>query len=313
MNSNEETQEYPEDEEDAEILRHVLGLLNNAGVKAINGIGPVTDGQVSISVKHMDDGTSRLPKAVEVKLPNGKSATVKLLVTQDERPAQLLGGPNPPPFRHAGPVMGGDPIWNDDATQWGTIAFAAPPGSGIKVEGNALEGLVLTCNHVLDFPNCTTASTPGFLSSMKLEWNLVPPDNGKWIDLASARIEGGAPYTSLEVRGLGVIKGVRRSRKHRRVSKYGATTGLTSGLDLGWALRAVTPNDPTLYWVRQVSGYLGDVGDSGAPVMDAERNLVGLVVSGIPGVRNETYLMQASPTPSGPASADRSRFLVSGL
>lgn len=312
MTGSEETPEYSEDDDDIEILRQVLSVLKKAGYSDINAIGPVREDRVPVTVPFKPSGAAPLPDAVEVRLPSGKSVTLKLVVTRDERRPRLLGGPVPPPLQYSGPLMGGDPVWNDVATQWGTISFAAPAGSGITVEGMDCAGRILTCNHVLDFPRSATASTPHFPQSMYLKWNIVPPVGTKWIDLAGADIDASVPYKALETRGLGAITGVRRSRKGDRVSKYGATTGLTSGRDLGWGWRATT-SDPTPYLVKVVSGYFGAEGDSGAPVLDADRNLVGLVVSGIPGSIDETYFMQASRTPSGPLGLDRSRFVVSGF
>lgn len=313
MMNDEEAPDSPEDDADIALLQQVLDAIENAGVPNVIGVGPVGPGGVTVTVSQASVAQSSLPSAIQVTLPDGTSSEVKLDIVADERSPRLLSGPVPPPFQHSGPLMGGDPLWNNDATQWGTISFAVAQGSSIQIEGNACENRAITCNHVLDFPTTTTASTTRYPDSMYLKWNIVPPLDDKWLDLAGAEIGYGVPYKPLEVRGLGIITGVRRSRKGRRVSKYGATTGLTSGVDLGWAKKQLHFPDKTKYWVKVISGYFAREGDSGAAVLDANRNLVGLVVSGIPGALDQTYILQASRTPGGPHTKDRSRFVISGL
>ena len=71
-----------------------------------------------------------LPETLEVKLSDQKTRQIKLDVQEVEERAVLLTGTAsstfPPQF--GGPLMGGDPVWNNMATQWGTITFAAETG-----------------------------------------------------------------------------------------------------------------------------------------------------------------------------------------
>lgn len=293
MTIDDDTPDSSRDEEDIEILQNVRDVLARAGVTDITGIGPVSPDRASVRVTVSDKNAAAVPGEVQVKLSNDATVTVKLVMAQADKPVMLYGGPVPQPLQYSGPLMGGDPIWNDIASQGGTITFAAGPGSPVEIEGKGCAEHCVTCSHVLDFGAAVSVSTPKYPSSMTVSWNMAPPSNGKWIDIASAAIHPGTAYKPLEVRGLGVIRGVRQPRTGIRVSKYGAKTGLTSGRDLGW-VHLKFP-DLKFYWVRKVSGYFCDLGDSGAPVMDARRNLVGMIVSGHRGIADENYYIQVLP------------------
>ncbi len=320
MANRDDHSDYSRDEEDAEILHGIELFLIKAGVKGIAGIGPIDDERASCTVLLSNQKDVALPSAVEIVTSNKRTIVLKLISAQDETPAVLLAGPNPKPWQYSGPLMGGDPIWNDAASQWGTITFAVDAASAVEIEGYSCANQCLTCDHVLDIVGANTASTTRYPNSMALKWNINPPSRNKWLDVAAAEMDAGVAFSPLEVRGLRHIKGVVQPRKGIRVSKYGAVTGLTSGRDLGWTKRQLSPTDPSLYWVRRVGGYFARVGDSGAPVLDADRNLVGLVVSGKPGVPNETYYIQAlpkgqTPLPRVPPSAipDLSCFVIDGI
>jgi hypothetical protein len=244
---------------------------------------------------------------------------LKLDIERNAEPARLLLGPMPQPWQYSGPLMGGDAIWNDAARQWGTITFAAAAGSPIEIEGKSCANQSITCSHVLSFQGPDDVSTTLYSQSMKLGWATDPPNGTKWIDLAGADIKAGVPFSPLEVRGLRHIKGAKQPQVGIRVSKYGATTGLTSGRDLGWAMRQLRDGDPNQYGVRVVSGYFANVGDSGAPVLDADRNFLGLVVSGVPTEIDKTYYVpvlprgQTPPTSASPGITSLSYFEMFGL
>jgi hypothetical protein len=312
--------EFSRDAEDAEILQAVRLLLERAATKGITGIGPIDAEGATCKVLFNEQNDGAVPGSVEVMLSNKRNVAVKIIVVRDDTPAVLLSGPVPRPWQYSGPLMGGDPIWNDVASQWGTITFAAHAASAIEIEGNPCANQSVTCSHVLDFGGPAGVSTTRYPNSMKLNWVTKPPSGNRWIDVAGADMRPGASCSALEVRGLRAIKGVLQPTKGIRVSKYGATTGLTSGRDLGWTLRQLSPHDANFYWVRQVGGYFAKVGDSGAPVLDANRNLVGLVVSGKPGQKDETYYIQVLPKGEVPsesvtpnAIADLSYFVIDGF
>lgn len=311
MMNDEEAPEYPEDDADIEILRKLHDLLREAGVSGLQGVGPVENDRVTITFSKEGATFAKLPDMLEVTRADGARVRLKTDIRVEDTQARLFAGLSPP-FTHSGPLMGGEGVWNDTASQWGTISFIVPTASGITVEGHPCAGMAVTCNHVLNVNGTKDASTVPHAQAMTMHWYIKPPVGQTWLDLAGADMRTAA-FKPLEVRGLGKITGVRRSRKGDRVSKYGATTGLTSALDGGWGLRVLNSPSTALYYVKVVAGRFGDVGDSGAPVMDADRNLVGIIVSGTISGRRETYFIQASRTPSLANAKDLSRFVISGL
>lgn len=313
------------DEKDVEIIHAISELLRRNGVKGVTGIGPVDLASGTVTVLYAAERDANIPEALEVALSNKRSVTLKINAKREKTSARLLfGAVSRHPWQYSGPLMGGDPLWNDASPNIvGTISFAVPQGSAMTLEGKACANQSITCNHVLENSGGSrSTSTTIYPASMTVDWTIQPPVGTRWPDLGGAELKAGTPYAPLEVRGLRKIKGVKQPSKGIRVSKYGRTTGLTSGRDLGWVQRVLTqtPTTPPLFWVRRVSGYFADVGDSGASVLDADRNLVGIVVSGQPGSVDETYYIQALPrgeTPSpratGAAVADLSCFEVDGF
>lgn len=311
--------EFSRDAEDGELIQAVRQYLEKAGVKGVRGIGPINAERTSVKILLAGDEHGDLPARIETTLSNKKTFGLELRFVRNAKSAILLAGPVPKPWQYSGPLMGGDPIWNDVANQWGTITFTAGAGSPIEIEGKSCANQSVTCSHVLDFGGPYDVSTTRYPQSMKLSWVTAPPNGTKWVDLSGADILPGVAFSPLEVRGLRHIKGVKQPQTSIRVSKYGATTGLTSGRDLGWAMVQLWDGDTNLYGVRVVSGYFADVGDSGAPVLDADRNFLGLVVSGVPDKIDETYyvpvLPKGQPRPSSASSgiADPSFFEIDGL
>ncbi|NJM29256.1 MAG: hypothetical protein HC855_03255 [Rhizobiales bacterium] len=230
-----------------------------------------------------------------------------------------------PPFQYAGPLRGGDPIWDltgarpTGLVDYGTVAFVADGTRNLTVEGRCIANQAVTCSHVLNIPDLTrTDSTTNFPKCASLTWDTDPfaaPNGQTWIDLAGAALDAGVPTAPYEVRGLGEITGVKQPSAGIRVSKYGAASGLTSGKDLGicYALLHET-SDGSKYWgwVRAVSGYFQTVGDSGAAILDEDRNLVGLVVAGT-SEKDENYYIQAVPDGQATSVANISAFKVNGF
>lgn len=304
MTKKSENPEFSRDGQDVELLQAVRQSLLKIGVKGIKGIGPIDEASASCKVLLAGKRAADLPGEINITLSNKKTVVLALNYVQNAKRAVLFSGPVPKPWQYSGPLMGGDPIWNDVANQWGTITFAVDAGSALEVEGHSCANQSLTCSHVLNFGKAHTASTTRYPNSMKLSWITDPPNGIKWIDIAGADMQAGLPFSPMEVRGLRAIKGVKQPTPGIRVSKYGATTGLTSGRDLGWAERELDDKKPgQSHWVRLVSGYFAAVGDSGAPVLDAKRNFLGLIVAGVPGEQDETYYIPVLPkgqAPQGP-------------
>ncbi len=281
----------------SEILFEVKTLLEKQGVKGVTGIGPMEDGVVQILVNGQAEGN--LPKQVSVKLKDNSEESVKLEVQKEVAAARFFLSCDMP-FQHSGPIMGGDPVYNNGAPCYGTITFSAPMGSPITLQGKLWANHCVSCNHVLYDASTDIISTPNKPNSMKLDWRKEPPSGGKFVDLAGALINSGVDVSHLEVRGLERVKSALQPADGIRVSKYGAKTGLTSGKDLGRAWRQVDLNDPNTYYIRRVSGLFSEEGDSGAAVLDANRNFVGMVLAGQPNVPNEKYYMHALPAGENP-------------
>jgi hypothetical protein len=288
-------------------------LQNKALGQRVHGIGPVRTKSVSGSGAphltcdvHVIEDVETSEQSFTVDLPGMGRCEVELqfrvidkLRTLFKRP-RYSSGINPRPWRHSGPIMGGDPIWNNAANQWGTILFAAASDSMLTVESNACAGQCLSCNHVLRVGSETEVSTTDYVSSMTVEWGSIPDPNspGAWTDIGGAKIKhSDTVIAPLTIRGLGKIQGIGRAEVGMRLAKYGATTGLTTGYDLGPALRDLNQTDKIdkMSYIRVVSGYFADRGDSGAAVLDSTRKLVGMIVSGKPGVLDEAYYIEATP------------------
>jgi hypothetical protein len=297
----------------ADILLAIKNEIKRRELKGVTGIGPLQDdGSCLILVKE-PQLLKNFPKEIEVSRTDQLSLTIKLTVEIDQVPSTLFLAFTPPP-QHAGPLMGGDPIWNNKGSWWGTIAFAALAGSKIKIEGYACDNQCISCNHVLYHAGGDVVSTPNYSNSMKLKWS-HPPTGSTFVDLAGAELNSGIPAIELNVRGLQKINGAVQPTDGIRVLKYGATTGLTTGKDLGAAYREVDSvgHAGEYFWIRTVSGDFAEKGDSGAAVLDANRNLVGIVVGGKEGTPDEKYYMPVLPMGETPVNPSLSYFVIESL
>jgi hypothetical protein len=309
-----EENEMSRDQRDGEIISQINSQLKELGIKTVTGIGPVDEEGNTCVVFMVGKDQVDIPKKLEIKLSNEKQQSVSLDFQEAEERAELFNGTFgfPLPLQHSGPMMGGDPIWNNNGAYFGTITFAADMGSPIMIEGYSCANECVSCNHALYVAGQTTISTSKKKDSMSLTWNIVPPSGLFWIDVAGATINSGIPFTALEVRGLGGIKATKQPTTGIRVSKYGAATGLTSGRDGGIALKEVdhVSHPYEMFTVRMVQGPFSAKGDSGAAVLDADRNFVGIVFSGI---TNETYYLHALPNGQAPPDQNLSKVTIAGL
>lgn len=307
-----EENEMSRDQRDGEIISQINSQLKERGIKTITGIGPVDEEGNTCVVLMEGKDQADIPKELEIKLSNEKQQSVSLDFREAEERAELFASAFPLPPQHSGPMMGGDPVWNNDGAYFGTITFAAGPGSPIVIEGYPCANESVSCNHVLYVAGQTAISTRKDPNSMSLTWNIVPPSGPFWIDVAGATINSGIPFTALEVRGLGGIKAAKQPTTGIRVSKYGAATGLTSGRDGGIALKEVdhVGHPFEMFTVRMVQGPFSAKGDSGAAVLDADRNFVGVVFSGM---TNETYYLHALPNGQAPPDPNLSKVTIAGL
>jgi hypothetical protein len=306
------------DERNSDILSAVKSLLESNGIKGVTGIGPVSaEGDTCLVLLENKDATA-IPDSVKGQLRDNSAFAVQLIAKDDLAYGQLFADASSSPVsQHSGPLMGGDPIWNDAVTQWGTISFAVSSTSSIKIENQPCANQSISCEHVLN-QGSSLISTPNYPDAMTLTWSKRSPTASPWLDVAGATFSGSTPFTALTVRGLGAIQVARQPLDGIRVSKYGATSWLTSGKDLGLAWRAFDPQHPSqLYLIRRVSGYFSNEGDSGAAVLDADRNLVGMVIAGklLNGqpVEDESYYMQVLPRGEVAPDPNLSVFVVEGL
>ena len=264
-----EVNEMSRDQRDGEIISQINSRLKELGIKTVTGIGPVDEEGNTCLVFMVGKDQADIPKELEIKFSNEKQQSVSLDFQEAEERAELFNGTFvfPPPLQHSGPMMGGDPIWNNDGAYFGTITFAAQMGSPIMIEGYSCANECVSCNHALYVAGQTAISTSKYPDSMSLTWNIVPPSGMFWIDVAGATINSGIPFTALEVRGLGGIKATKQPTTGIRVSKFGAATGLTSGRDGGIALKEVdhVSHPYEKFTVRVVQGPFSAKGDSGAP------------------------------------------------
>jgi len=292
------------DWEHAIVLRRVKALLGDIGVAGIWGIGPVfidEDGTADCIVR-MNVGGVDLSDPVFV-YTGRRTLVVTLRCETHSRlnAANLfVGGPAPRIF--PGRLRGGDYCQNTAWCGYGTISFF----SSVRIDGRQFDHACVSCAHVLQHPQNTDVEAGPFGVCMTVEWASPLPDAGKWTDVAVAK-----PYNriadELVVRGLGKIQGMRQPAAGDIVLKYGATTGLTAGLDFGLVWRAIDHTAPTtLYLVRTVWGNFSAVGDSGAAVLDQSRNLLGLVVGGIPGLRGEQWYLPVLPEGEAPPDSELS-------
>ena len=249
------------------------------------------------------------------------------------------------PHAPSSTLHGGDAVKNDtsaagweDDDWWGTLGFAAqeltiekevsPGVHDRRIYRNAL----LSCNHVLarfdaGVPNVEYISSIQSANIARLADFLPVREQGiDPVDVAIANLLPGETAEMGVVRGLGPIKGLRQPTKHNggfRIFKYGAKTGLTAGVDLGWARNVpMSAYAGRRVSFRKTSTDFADVHDSGAAVLDEERNVIGIIVSGrVNGSsrRNPSYyfplvpLNDAPDLPSGISNAMYLKIGVSGL
>src|SRR6266496_6779937 len=165
---------YDKERMRAEILQAIKKELEKQGLEGVTGIGPLAEDSKTCLILVADEKRrEKLPKKIEVHLANQQSLLVDMRIEVDTVPSVLFNGFTPPD-QHAGPMMGGDPIWNNEASGNGTIAFAVAASSMIKIEGYACANQCISCNHVLYHASGNVISTPNFPDSMTLKWSHPP-------------------------------------------------------------------------------------------------------------------------------------------
>jgi hypothetical protein len=287
----------------------VKRTLNEEGITGVSGIGPVDidfNSGVAMCDLYLQNTDTVLPSIEPIYTGNETLIVRFPEIRRNVGGARLFAAPLTP-YSLPGRLRGGDACQNTILRQFGTIALAGD----IRVQRIDFRDVCLSCRHVLFDPDNQTIESPRFGPCMDLLWANPVPEGGKWIDIAVAQLRNNSIYLPETVRALGSITGIRQPSVGTRVMKYGAGTGLTSGRDRGLVWRAVDSRNPgTLYLVRTVSGWFSDVGDSGAAVLDRDRNLLGIIFGGIPSVIGERWYLPALPEGEDPVDRSLSTFEI---
>jgi hypothetical protein len=294
----------------ADILRHVRALIEPFGVHVL-GYGPVVD-----KPGRRKECKVLLPGPKDRTLPDRTDVGGTRVDLRYDR--QRMG----PKLRSTAPLrrvrqgpdsycLGGESITNIDfydpeaPTQvfWGTNTFYAQQvtffGAG-GVQHGPFQDVCVGCAHVLQSTIGSVGdvvTAPGYPYGLRLLW--VHPEIEQqpvtnWADVAVAEFTGSPPQkpgTSLNVFGLGNVRQIGTQPDIGSFCvKFGATTGLTGGFELGLVLRRLPDGFGDLYMLRTVSGRFCAPGDSGAAVLDASNNLLGIVIGGASEVDENWYV-----------------------
>ncbi|HUE45979.1 MAG TPA: hypothetical protein VMO81_06990 [Aestuariivirgaceae bacterium] len=242
----------------------------------------------------------------------GSLAAISLKASPTPRAADLsLDLPRPP----SAELMGGDGIFNhghrgSTGVYWGTIAFVA---SQVEVDNNdgttfSLANAAISAAHVIDHGTIDRLGTYVYPDSgITRVW--THPDwvsKSRWRDLALASIPANVAVRPERLRGFGMVRGTRVPDLGQNLVKFGATTEVTKGRELGLIWRRVPESGP-LYLIRAISGRFAARGDSGAAVVNLDLKLAGLVV-GAPTDprRKETWYMPVLPLGATPPDPELS-------
>jgi hypothetical protein len=300
--------EYQADDDAMEVFRAVAGTVE--GAKSLVIIGPLDDeGACQVQFTDADDQSVLSAERVRVSV-RSKDREIVIHPSVRRPPVPFsdiltvtnVGTPPNPP---TGRSMGGDAIWQADPADHGTVAFFArnlvvsPTRHSNSNPAPVFNDVALSCRHILaDFgnaPNGAPVSMVGRPNGLTLTDRAPAP-----LDAAWATVTTPDDYRYCEVRALGKIAGVRRPHRRMRVHKFGARTGLTSGVAGELTLWTIGGQPLKVFEVR---GRFACVHDSGAAVVNSDRELVGLVFMGSGNgcdLDTVTYVMAAAPYRNSP-------------
>ena len=294
--------EYQADDDAVEVLRAVAATIKDAEHLVL--VGPYDDERVCIvqftDAKDVDRYASE-PIKVNVRgevrdiviRTSLRSPLVRFSSVMTASPGTVAVPPT-------GRSMGGDAIWQASPGEHGTAAFFAhslvvssAPHSN-RNPAPVFSDAVLSCNHVLaGIANAPVGAGVSMVNRPN-QLTLAHKANAP-LDAACAAVATAGDYLYSEIRALGQIAGVRRPHRHMRVYKYGARTGLTTGLIERVFLATIGGQYIKVF---EVANRFACVHDSGAAVVSDRRELVGLVFRGS-GIACDldtvTYVMAAAP------------------
>lgn len=214
-------------------------------------------------------------------------------------------------------LMGGDAIFNhgyraEDPTKvyWGTLAFVA---SRVTVENHdgttySLTNAGISAAHVIHHPTDDRLGTYAYPASGITEvWTHADWISGsRWRDLALASIPGNVAVRPYRLRGFGTVRGTRTPDLGQTLVKFGSTTEISRGRELGLVWRRLPDGNGPFYLLRGISpGRFAARGDSGAAVVNLDLELAGLVVGG-PKDRQESWYMPVLPFGTSPPDGELS-------
>jgi len=278
------------DVEDHAILDEVLSSIGN--FDELSSIGPVTrdpkTGAISCPVtvtdiNHPNVARSQKPLAAMAKRVNVTVQKGHRVVFCGVCPGEE-NNPAPPPLPPStgAPFMGGDGCWPVAAPYgWGTIALAAHKikirsGTGAGNTISVTDGC-LSCGHIFGWQakKGDVISAPGFPNAMTFEGALPVVGAARPVDAALAKLTDRSQAILGAVRGFGDINGVKAPTTGMWISKNGAKSTVTAGLDKG-PITISTSDNHIFKGVRRASPGLICCHDSGAAILDQKKRFVGM-------------------------------------
>lgn len=274
-----------------EEIRQRLGDL-----KGIILLGPVRfgeGGKIECVVRVDDLERANLPERMEVRL-FGVAKEIVLRVEEGPRirsylcPGETAGNVDLPNAGADPDIRGGDACWRTGyGDEYGTITIAA---AEIKIRASvnnfvSLTDACLTASHVFG-PNPTKGdlfTVPGLPDCMAFEAKLALDPNNILpnIDAGLAKVSDVEQYATGRIRGFGKFKSnkVASPTNLGWITCVGAKSGVTIGFD-GGAFDYTDPQGYIYKGLRWASPGVGCCHDSGAPIMNANGNLIGMIVAG---------------------------------
>ena len=264
-------------------------IQNDGTYTAIGPVEQATDGTITCILEIGDMRKNKVDNKVDFTVLS-RNLTVNLIVKEAPpyRFSACYGEVNPVPPPNDDPtpdIRGGQACWNDSTpNDWGSIAIAAKrikirqPGVNPKTidQPNAC----LSASHVLYSASLNSISSNGLPQSMTYYDRMPTTGGGVLIDAAIATVTDIDDLSSGRIIGFGKFKTnrVAKPTTDSWIASSGAKSGITMGFDRG----AFNPyiNGIQFLGVRKTTPGFSCCHDSGAPVIDSNRMLVGVVFAG---------------------------------
>lgn len=218
-------------------------------------------------------------------------------------------------------LMGGDAIFNHGyradrpgEVYWGTLGFVASQVTVENQDGtrSSLSNAAISAAHVIHHDRDDRLGTYVYPASGITEvWthaDWIASPRLRWRDLALASIPGPVAVRPNRLRGFGTVRGTRTPDLGQSLVKFGSTTNISRGRELGLVWRRLPDGRGSFYLVRSVSSdRFAARGDSGAAVVSLDLELAGLVI-GAPRDpnRKEAWYMPVLPLGTSPPDAELS-------